>query len=615
MRIALSTFLSLGRTLHGVPPFTRGAAALPNARKPIITAEEADQRGKTNALLASLRTFIKLLQEQPQDRRGLGPFTRRQLNAPPLQIPSRPKIMETVIKFLLERRFFTEAVSVYYDMLQENLLPSPSTDALFLAAAMATPHAPEANQLKGFKTILSYPSFTETHFIEFLDHMARLDIRPVLAAKLTRLFISVKNDDPHTPYRPPHQLIVKLVELQTRAGLLDEALETVKEYEFNNREGSVFATPSQPYVKMLSTVSDRAATDYIMGVMTEANVPLDITIFNALIAIEVQAKSLSRAFSFYDVILRLGETTSLKPDGGTFKSLFRLLGRVYKPNYKPNASRGDRPRPSIPSPRQLYSQMMALYFNAEFHPPDPKMPALRIAQIKEDEALLHVALRCFLNCGDYPGAIHVLRSYTHFGIRVTQRTYWLIMDFISEKIRYDVFVAVITRRAQKRPLLTRALLDGAPDPIAHTPWPTAHKGVVEALLQHPGSEREEHDVKLLTPTYAMIFGEHELPHQRVLDPAPLERILSIAGKIAITLEMEPAAIETIRAAVALRNRRGSFIKPPPPMPPTLEELTPPVDGELLNDRLREKLVAAKEELLPPGIDLYKWTPPPKRKRQ
>ncbi|KAJ7656933.1 hypothetical protein DFH06DRAFT_1328471 [Mycena polygramma] len=145
-----------------------------------------------------------------------------------LQIPTRAKIAENIIHSLFERRLFPQTIAVYQHMLEDGLIPSPSTDALFLAVSLAASTAPGTIQLEGLKTILAYRSFTETHFMELLDHILILDIPAEASAHFTHLFITVKGEG----YRPSRALVMKLVDLQTRAEDLFAAAETIAEYEF-----------------------------------------------------------------------------------------------------------------------------------------------------------------------------------------------------------------------------------------------------------------------------------------------------------------------------------------------------------------------------------------------
>ncbi|KAJ6615484.1 hypothetical protein B0H10DRAFT_63470 [Mycena sp. CBHHK59/15] len=452
MLLAIRTITFLGRIQsHRIPSFTRGAAtpaASRNGHKLFISYEESQERGKSKELIASIEMFLKLARNEPQARTGLNRLIHRKLRGPHLQIPSRSKIMENIISFLVDRHLFEEAVSVYNTILAEGMLPSPSTDALFLAVALVASRAPEASQIKEFKKILSYPSFTESHFLELLDHIVRLNIPPVHAAKLTRLFVSVKGGD----YHPSAHIINKLIELQTSAGLLEAVADTIREYEFNDGQTTTFSSPAQPYVTALSAIpaSDEAAMDWIMGVMTEKDVPVNITVFNALIRkeVEVSWRFPKKVFAYYEIIMRLATTTSLKPDAETYKNMFRLTGRIYKPNYRPNASRLGKARTTIVPPRELFADMVALYFSVKFHPPASRNLFVRRNQIKADESLLNVALRTFLCCGDWAGAAVVLQAFSSLGVDVTVRTYSTLMRHIAGKIYHDSHAARLRVGAQ-----------------------------------------------------------------------------------------------------------------------------------------------------------------------
>ncbi|KAJ6544280.1 hypothetical protein B0H19DRAFT_1170165 [Mycena capillaripes] len=535
----------------------------PAEPQPSLESPEQLETRRNNELVASFMQFIDLVKDEPQKDLQKG-WIRDRFRAEELQIPTRAKIAENIIHSLFERRLFAQAIAVYHHMLEDDLVPSPSTDALFLAVSLAASTAPAKTQLEGLKTILAYRSFTETHFIELLDHLIALKIPADASAHLTEVFISVKGED----YRPSRALVIKLVDLQTRAGDVFAAAETIAEYKN-------FDSPAEPYAQMLHSASDedQAAVDWIMGVMREKDVPVHIMVFNALLARQKHAKDMRRAFAFYNVILQLAATTPLKPDAITYKHLFRLLGYQYKTAYKPNSSRSKEPIGDITPPRQLFADMMALWFSARLHPPASSLASERQSQIATDQGLLTLAFRTFLYVEDYAGALVVLRTTSDLGLEINERTYSVLMRYLARRVYYDVHRS---RLSFKQPFLTFELMGPFP------PWKmdqdpeVVYRWIMEGLLKHnceevdrKGQEEDEDDGPTATwrgriPTVDEILAQSRNMAGGRVDHFPIVNMLRRA------LQMRPSRTgmpwgdewrkETVRKA-----RYEMFPKNPTPL--------------------------------------------------
>ncbi|KAJ7683578.1 hypothetical protein B0H17DRAFT_1074062 [Mycena rosella] len=525
MRIALTRLISLHRIPHRVSIFPGAARAtrryVSNRTSKLldlqsVPPEEATPEALTNELTASFMEFMDLA-----------------------------KIAENIIHFLFERRLFDQAIAVYQHMLDDGFIPSPSTDALILAVTLKASTAPGPNQLEGFKTILAYQSFTETHFMELLEHVVGLEVPPDTAALLTRLFISVKGDE----YTPSRTLILKLIDLQTSAGHIEEAAETIDEYDVHLNSQSTFDSWAEPYARMINAapVSDQAAVDWIMGAMREKDIPIHAIVFNALIA--RSKKDLRKSFAFYGVFIRLAATTPLKPDPTTYKHLFRVLGYFFKNDYRPNVSRRGSDIGNVVPPRQLFSDMMALWFSTRFHPPAAADPALRRAQRSLDQSLLDIAFRTFLYLDDYPAALVVLRVVSELGLAINERTYFILLRYMARRVYYDVYVSRAklnhVRGPRKRLVTPRFALELL-GPFDHRALPhnpnVAYRWLVKRLLEN-NCERSkkaegagEAEVPAATwrgriPTVAQILDQENNISGDRIDHFPLVAILRRAVQL------------------------------------------------------------------------------------
>ncbi|KAJ7775745.1 hypothetical protein DFH07DRAFT_952123 [Mycena maculata] len=487
---------------------------------------------------------------------------RDKFRAIDLRIPSPPKVAENIVHFLFERRLFEEAVTVYQRMVEDGLLPSPSTDALFLAMAMKVSRAPPNQQLEGFKRILAYDSFTEAHFIELLDHIISLDIPPDTAAHLTRIFISVKPPGA----RPSRSLIAKLIDLQAEAGAIEDALATIEEYDFEASSDPAI----EPYAKVIysAPTSDQDAVDYIMGVIQEKDVPIHIIVFNSLIMRQKYTKDVRKAFAFYGLILRLAETTPLRPDATTYKELFRLLGNQYQNDYKPNASRRASDIGNVPHPRQLFADMMAMWFSTTSHPPASPLKSVKRKQMTTDRSLFLVAFRTFLYLRDYAAALVALRTSYEMGLQPTEHTYFILLRHMAREIYYDA------RAERTKSVLARALL-GDFDPDALRGEESAvYSWIIGRLIEH-NSNSEKAEGALRGPA---------APRRRRIPT--VEEIFAHDEKVSAAVDLPPL-VSILQRALGAR--------------PTTTDVP-------WGEAWRRKVVAAaRHEMVPKATELELWT--------
>ncbi|KAJ7032830.1 hypothetical protein C8F04DRAFT_1396470 [Mycena alexandri] len=479
--------------------------------------------------------FMDLVKDEPKGMRsrrtgfviGSKPTTSR--------FPHIPR-SRRIIHFLFERRLFKQAIAVYQHMVEGGLIPSPSTNALFLAVALATSNAPGKNQLAGFKTVLSYRSFTETHFMELLDHIIALKIPPEIAARLTRMFIAVKGDG----YSPSRAVIMKLIDLQTQAGDILAAADTIDEYDFH-QGGSAFESPAEPYARMIhaTPASDQAAVDWIMGVMREKDVPVHIM-----------------ALAYYNVIIRLATTTPLKPNA---------------------------PTGSLIPPRQLFADMMSLWFSARLHPPASSVPAARSDQSEADQSLMDITFRSFLYLDDYAAAIVVLRTTVELGCASPCARTLRSCDTWRARCTTTVHVARVKQTVQ--PVFAFELMGPfEPREIADDDN-AAYEWIMERLLEHNSREavrggdgsgvRVSTEPRRRVPSVAEILEQDGNP-TKMRDPVDVFPLISILRR-------------------ALQIRASSTEVP-------------------WGDAWRKQTVTkARYQMVPKGIPWWSWSPAEKEK--
>jgi hypothetical protein len=236
---------------------------------------------------------------------------------------------------------------------------------------------------------------------------------------------------------------------------------------------------------------DQAAVDWIMGVMREKDVPVHIMVFNALLARQCRLRDLRKGFAFYNVIVQLAMTTPLKPDADTYKYLFTLLGYLYKSNYRPNNSRRKQTTGAVTPPRQLFADMMSLWFNAELHPPASDVAVERQRQIDMDHTVLTIAFRAFLHLDDWAGALVVLRTMTELGLEINERTYFVLLRYMARKVYYSVFRA---RLSFTQPFFAFELLGPFPHWKIDQDPEVVYRWIMGELLRH-NCEKVEGEAK------------------------------------------------------------------------------------------------------------------------
>ncbi|KAK7055217.1 F-box domain-containing protein [Favolaschia claudopus] len=549
-------------SLRLFPPYIRLTRPVRYATTQATNPVRADQ--KNQDVVAAFLRFIDLVKDEPKEDQPQ--WIRDRFQRIDLQIPSRAKIAENIVHSLFDRRLFAQAVAVYQHMLKEGLVPSPSTDALFLAMSLATSKAPGDTQLAALKTIVAYRSFTETHFIELMDHLVAVNIPADTIADLARLFTSIKGAD----YHPSRSFVMKLVDIQTQAGNVVAAAEILTEYRFKDEN---FDIPAEPYARMIKSApaDDQAAVDWIMGMMREKDVPVSILVFNAILARQNQSRDLRKAFEFYRVLLHLAQTTPLRPDAVTYKYLFRLLGHQYKTKYKPNESRRSEPPGHVTPPRQLFAEMMSLWFRTGYHPPASESISERQAQMDLDQGLLTIVFRTFLHVDDYAAALVVLRTILHLGLEVNERLYSVVLRFMSRRVYYDVHWA---RRQFTQPYLAFELMGPFDTAKLDEDPREVHQWIMGQLLVHNCEEVEVQGSRSVpkatsrgrVPSVSEILQqEHGLSGDKI-DEYPITQMLRRA------LQMQFAA-----------------------------------NGMPWGDDWRVRTVqAAREEMLPSSIDTWSW---------
>ncbi|KAJ7698232.1 hypothetical protein B0H16DRAFT_1484510 [Mycena metata] len=214
----------------------------------------------------------------------------------------------------------------------------------------------------------------------------------------------------------------------------------------------------------------------------------------------------------------------------------------------------------IPPPRQLFAAMVSVWFSARFHPPLPpsSVPAART----------DIIFRSFLYLDDYAAAIVVLRTTVELGLRITVRTYFTLLRYMTVQ---PVFAFELMGPFEPREI--------ADDDNAASEW------IMGRLLEHNSREA----VRGRDGSGARVSTE---PRRRVPSVAEIFEQDGNLTKMRDPIDVFPL-ISTLRRALQIR---ASSTEVP------------------WGDAWRKRTVTkARYEMVPKGIPLWSWLPAAKGK--
>ena len=505
-------------------------------------ADKKSDREQLKNLLETFRLFLRNV----QDTKHLEGYVHKKLSYH-LPRTSEPHVTyEKVISFLINNRFFSEAAGVLTRMTKHGFIPSSDTYAQVLAMVLAMSES-DVDIIKAFDAVISDPAFSEDRFVHIMQIMSDIGAPHDHLVRIAERYVDTREYG----YSPTKALVSKLVDAQVRAGLLEDAFETL--LRFDDMDASSPRDPSIAIINALKDTnpSDKDSLSKALDLIKEKDVPPNIALFNALISRELRQKSLSQAFSIYHFVRQLSEAMPLCPDGTTFAILFDVLTRLYRPHRRSVLSRQYKvPDNSVP-PRQLFHDLLSSHTRSPFD---------------ITPRLLNVILRTFIFGHDYAGAFVALRAFRIFKLSVTPKTYFIVMRHIMHRILWDVkrsrrvgesrwgdrFLGITSRtRFQKLKIdeeMERKILL-----VAKLPQFDLSSGILKsaAIAEHTGGP------KYTTPTVGMIDGEVPVPESLQLDVVPLERILrrAVSANIHDMLEKDSyvASMHVSKAVAAAKN--------------------------------------------------------------
>ncbi|KAF8076800.1 hypothetical protein FPV67DRAFT_1472713 [Lyophyllum atratum] len=351
--ILRSLFNSTRRILLSLPPRFNGQ--LCHARPLAYQRLPRNDYGPGKTERGRLKSFISNLYNvihTEQDPSSIDKYIHRRLDRLLANTTAPDVVYGKLISFLVEHFRFKDATSVYERMLAGGVIPPMQTQAEMTAVALALSESDTEVQ-RALEAIALDPEYTEAKLLHLFDVLGRLGVSNDHILRVVAVFTETRGEE----YTPSSTLLTKLVDVQTRAGQLDDAFRTVAD------SGRKKPSRSAPYATIMKALNQTSSSDWgafqkVLEKMKVQDVDPDINIFNTLISRELRQKSLESAFSLYRVVVELSKTTTTSPNAATFAPLFKLLAKVYQADARTARLRAHRDSDIIIPPRQLFRDML-----------------------------------------------------------------------------------------------------------------------------------------------------------------------------------------------------------------------------------------------------------------
>ncbi|KAK0490270.1 hypothetical protein IW261DRAFT_4658 [Armillaria novae-zelandiae] len=456
--------------------------------------------GSHQRLLDSLSNLSSLLSSSERGTDSVQRYVNRKLDHRDAYTSSRDLVFQKILTLLVQQRSWDVGISVYDRMVAESLQVPEHLQACFTVAKwLALSPRKQEKHLLAFHRICAASSFKDKQLFALLDAFGWSSCAAE-RVQLVETFIESKGES----YIPSAEVVNKLVDLQTRAGDVDGAFESLR----NLRSGSEKKT-LQPFVSVIARLTDTRTNDKrtlegVVNLLKKRDIGADTSVFNVLIAREINLdlyyRVYPRVLSYYEVLRNLHAATGIGPDVYTFQHLCTTMRRYYKPHRK-----GWVPGKDQFTPRHLYRDMVAIHFNTE----ESKTSSVDMSELYKDQQLLNAMLHMFLGLDDHVGAFVSLHGFTKFGIPVNATTFNYVVEHLARKIHYH-------RREWLPVFLDESKLAGDEELMD----PRLLTLLLASMKRHWRGIGG-----CVVPTLSMMTGKTKVPSSARLDLAPLGHAL------------------------------------------------------------------------------------------
>ncbi|KAF7976871.1 hypothetical protein HWV62_5399 [Athelia sp. TMB] len=372
-------------------------------------------------------------------KEGLYAHVHRRLGSEDFHNPSRALTFEKIIALLVSRRQVAFALEIYDRMLAESLLPNIFTRVKM--ESLAITHSTKSTQevYRELKEAFAGGAHDESlaELIKTLDEAIKARYPPEMVDRIIKLFFESKG----ATYRPSAMLVSQLVELSVRNESSQQPAQPAAWLDLFKQLDTPEASDASPHATFLQALADTDPTDLqaqraILLDMKNAGIAPTTSVYNALIAAQVNQNNFESVFALYATMQQYRPTASnpspsltILPDATTFRFLFRAIKLMRRT--RGFRSRAFKKSENAVHARELYADLVeshTIYTKGRVGQPSPAI----------DLDVLHIILRTFIFHADYAAVLVILRSFEVFNIKPSLKTYQIVIKSLLRAMHHEL---------------------------------------------------------------------------------------------------------------------------------------------------------------------------------
>lgn len=354
-------------------------------------------------------------------------YLMSKLSSDQFYTPYRWVAFTRLIRFALARQLFSVAIALYDRMLKEGFVPLSPLRARFAALKLVHSSMKLEDVTESLGHVFLDENYDLSAFMQLLYFLLGVKKTPVVQVDdLARTYFSIKEVRACTC----PDLIGELVRINMLAGRLAAAQHWLHTFEDSCKTEGV-RPDSIPYADTLDTLvridpRNAPAIQAVLHEMHAQGIPPNVSIFNALIRVNVKQQRYREAFELYHVLMQR-RSKDLMPNDVTFKLFFHVTRLI-------SQKRRTRRPPNAVEPCVLFRDMLACHLQQT-----DGQPLMRSTSLSA--SAFQTALRAFIARGDYLCASIVVHSLDTFGFSANLQTYRIVFANLLSRIRAEIKAA------------------------------------------------------------------------------------------------------------------------------------------------------------------------------